>query len=81
LYGVEQGLELQAESVGDPGVDGERLPTTLREATALLGKSKLARRLLGEEFVDHYVRTRDWECRAYEQAVSDWELRRYFEII
>ena len=37
--------------------------------------------LLGAEFVDHYVRTREWEVRQYQRAVTDWELERYFEII
>ena len=81
LYGVEQELQLGPETLGDPGVEGERLPTTLREATSLLERSEVARELLGDAFVEHYVRTRDWECREYERSVSDWELRRYFEII
>ena len=32
------------------------------------------------EFVDHYLRTRDWEVRQYERAVTTWELERYFEL-
>ncbi len=32
-------------------------------------------------FVDHYVRTRAWEVRQYERAVTDWELSRYFEAV
>jgi glutamine synthetase len=35
----------------------------------------------GEAFVDHYVRTRDWEVRQYERTVTEWEFRRYFEAI
>jgi glutamine synthetase len=27
------------------------------------------------------VRTRDWEARQYDKAVTDWELSRYFEVI
>jgi len=27
------------------------------------------------------VATRRWETRAYERAVTDWELRRYFETV
>ena len=34
---------------------------------------------LGEDFVDHYVRTRDWEIRQHARAVSNWELARYFD--
>lgn len=82
LWGVEQELEPPAPVEGDAGTDGpHRLPRSLAEATRMLQKSKVAPTLLGDEFVDHYVRTRDWEVRCYERAVTDWELRRYFELI
>jgi glutamine synthetase len=82
LWGIEKKLELGPETEGDPGSEGPgRLPRTLREATELLQKSSAAPALFGREFVDHYVRTRDWESRCYEKAVTDWELARYFEII
>jgi glutamine synthetase len=83
LWGIEQ------RSVAPPAVEGDAslrgdlaaLPRTLREATQRLSASSHARSLLGDRFIDHYVRTRDWECRQYEQAVSEWELARYFEIV
>jgi glutamine synthetase len=82
LWGIEHGLELPPETRGDAGSDGpSRIPRTLREATELLAASEASRALFGSEFVDHYVRTRDWEVRAYERAVTDWELARYFEVI
>jgi glutamine synthetase len=82
LWGIEHKLPLPAEAQGDAGGGGEgRLPRSLREANAVLESSAAAREILGAEFVDHYVRTRDWEVRAYEGAVTDWELKRYFEII
>jgi glutamine synthetase len=82
LWGIEKGLPLPAETRGDAGADGAgRLPRTLREATDRLAASKPARALFGETFVDHYVRTRDWEVREYDKAVTDWELSRYFEVI
>jgi glutamine synthetase len=46
-----------------------------------LSQSRLAREILGEEMVDHFVTTRLWEWRQFQNAVTDWELRRYFEII
>jgi glutamine synthetase len=58
-----------------------QLPATLREAAQLLSDSDLARRWFGDEFVDHYAATRDWEARQFERAVTDWELARYLEII
>jgi glutamine synthetase len=82
LWGVEKRLALPPETRGDAGTDGAgRLPRTLREATERLAASKAARALFGEPFVDHYVRTREWEVREYDKAVTDWELSRYFEVI
>jgi glutamine synthetase len=82
LWGVEKGLSLPPETKGDAGADGAgRLPRTLREATDRFAASKAARQLFGDGFVDHYARTRDWEAREYDKAVTDWELSRYFEVI
>jgi glutamine synthetase len=86
LYGIQNEIEPPEAVRGDAG-DGSsasperRLPKTLAEATKKLSESKAAREILGEGFVDHYVRTRDWEVRQYERAVTDWELKRYFEAI
>ena len=82
LWGIEHKLALPPEAQGDAGTAGAgRIPRTLREANAVLEGSAAARDILGAAFVDHYVRSRDWEVRAYEAAVTDWELKRYFEII
>jgi glutamine synthetase len=83
LHGIERKLEPPAPVEGDASAraDLARLPTNLREAVDLLSKSTHARALLGEAFVDHYVRTRDWEWRQYERVVTEWELGRYFETI
>ena len=82
LWGIEKKLPLPLETRGDPGSEGPgKLPTTLGKATELFAASKAARALFGAEFVDHYARTRDWEVRCFEKAVTDWELSRYFEVI
>ncbi len=83
LWGIEQGLELRPETIGSGYADpsAERLPRTLFEATARLRESTVMRDLLGADFVDHFVATREWEWRQHADAVTDWELRRYFEII
>jgi glutamine synthetase len=82
LWGVEHQLPLPDETSGN-GYEAraEPLPSTLRAATEALAKSREMREILGAEFVDHYLRTRDWECRQFEAAVTKWELERYFEII
>jgi glutamine synthetase len=83
LWGIENAVEPPAESRGDASANAAdspmRLPHTLREATDRLARCAEAPRVLDQAFIDHYVRTRDWEARQYEKAVTEWELRRYFE--
>ncbi len=84
IWGVEEGLTLDvAETIGSGyAAEGvERLPRSLAEATARLAGSKVVADLLGSEFVDHFVATREWEWRQHQEAVTDWELARYFEVI
>jgi glutamine synthetase len=84
LYGIEKKLVPPPPGSGDASSSESgfaALPRTLKEATARLENSEIARAVLGEAFVDHYVRTRDWEVRQFERVVTDWELRRYFETI
>lgn len=57
------------------------LPSTLWEAAQRFNASEPARELFGDEFVDHFAASREWEEREYRRHVSDWELDRYFEII
>ncbi|MGB0592166.1 MAG: glutamine synthetase family protein [Myxococcota bacterium] len=85
LYGIENELELPPHVEGNaydkPDLDGTQLPRTLAEATDRLEASVIAKEILGETFVDHFVATRRWEILQYRKAVTDWELDRYFEII
>ena len=81
LDGIERKLEPPPRTVNAYAGDAPALPRTLAEATHLFRESRIAREWLGEEFVDHYASTRDWEVRQYEKAVTDWELTRYFESV
>jgi glutamine synthetase len=81
LAGIEQKLELEAPFVGD-AYQGKRLrevPKTLREATELMAKSKMLRAAFGDEVIDHYVHTAEWEQFEYDRRITDWELKRGFE--
>lgn len=82
LHGIENELKLPAESKGDPGEGGKRaLPRTLSDAVDRLASSRIAPTLLGKRFVEHYVAARRWEVQCFERAVTDWEVRRYFETV
>ena len=41
----------------------------------------MANEWFGGSFVSHFAASREWEERQFRRAVTDWELRRYFEII
>ena len=81
LHGIEHALELPPATVNAYDSDAPPLPRSLEEATALFRASTAAREWFGEEFVEHYASTREWEVRQFRKAVTDWELERYFEII
>lgn len=82
LHGIEQRLTPPPAVVGNAydAAEAAPLPSTLRAAVTALERSTAARALLGETFVEHYLLTRDFECRQAERAVTDWELARYFEL-
>ena len=61
--------------------DDAKLPTTLWDAAQRLKSSDVAKELFGEAFVNHFAASREWEEREYRKHISDWELKRYFEII
>jgi len=80
LYGIEEGLELEPEFVGNAyNSDKPRLPTTLREAAKLFSASSVARKAFGDEVVDHYANMARVELEAFDATVTDWERFRGFE--
>lgn len=84
LYGIENKLPLNSEPVKGNGYKAKgavRLPNSLETAAKRMSQSEIANELFGSEFVEHYTATRLWEVQQYRQAVTDWELKRYFEII
>ena len=84
LYGIRHKLELTQPATKGNGYrdfSHGNLPRTLEEATALMKHSAPAKEIFGEIFTNHFVMTREWEWRQHLKAVTDWEYRRYFEII
>jgi len=84
LSGVEGRAKLTTPPITGTNQGGEsipRAPRTLIETTQLFKVSVAARDWFGDEFVDHFAATREWEWRQWLDGVTDWELKRYFEII
>lgn len=91
LYGIKNKLKLQSPTVGNGYREYKYgvLPKDLNEATKAMRKSKIAEKLFGNEFVNHFTRTREWEWRKFKEdsgrfdpkEITGWELKRYFEII
>jgi glutamine synthetase len=84
LYGIKNQLHLhQPKTVGNgyKETGNENIPGTLIEATQKMKDSPVARELFGDTFVDHFTMTREWEWKQHLKAVTDWEYKRYFEII
>lgn len=40
--------------------------------------SSAAYELFGQEFVEHFAASREWEEREFRKHITDWELDRYF---
>jgi glutamine synthetase len=85
LWGIEQKLELGAPVKGNAYAKTfpkkSELPRTLWDAAQRLRASKPARGLFGDDWVEHFAATREWEEREFRKHITDWELARYFEII
>ena len=84
LHGVEQGLKLTTPPITGTNQGAEntpRAPRSLIQSTQNFKVSTIARDWFGDTFVDHFAATREWEHRQWQDAVTDWELKRYLEII
>jgi glutamine synthetase len=83
LDGLENEIEPPAIFSGDVYQAREiaRVPGTLRDAIDLFASSAFVKRAFGEEVVEHYTHFFETEQGAFNNAVTDWELWRYFERI
>jgi glutamine synthetase len=80
LYGIEQKLELGPPLEGNAYVsDAERFPHAMRESIARLEQSSVARTLLGDEVIDHYLNYARTEQELFDKTVTGYERERMFE--
>jgi glutamine synthetase len=84
LYGIQNNLKLKVEqTIGNGYIDKKNglLPKNLWDATQAMKDSAVSKELFGAAFVAHFTGTREWEWRQFAKVVTDWELKRYLEII
>jgi glutamine synthetase len=84
LYGIKHKLSLNVPPTTGNGYSNKSngsIAANLMDATQIMKKSDIAKELFGSEFVQHFTATREWEWRQFSKHVSDWELKRYMEII
>jgi glutamine synthetase len=84
LYGIQKKLEPVGPFIEGDAYEEKSLPKlamTLREAVGNLDNSAAARAIFGDKVVDHYVKIGAWEADNFDISVTDWERRKYFEMV
>jgi glutamine synthetase len=84
LYGIKNKMALTIPPTVGNGYQDKKngvLASNLHDAATAMQNSAIAKELFGEGFVEHFTQTRLWEHRQYAKHVTDWELKRYFEVI
>ena len=82
LYGIRHELPLADAFVGN-GYEAElpRIPSSIVEAIELWRGSAVAREVFGDDVHHHILVMAEAEWQAFNKTVTDWERRRYFELI
>jgi glutamine synthetase len=57
------------------------VPKNLQQATQIFKNSDFAKKAFGKDVVEHYAHFYETEIQSFENAVTDWERKRYFERI
>jgi glutamine synthetase len=78
LYGIKEKIELSRFASKS---ESESLPNSLLEAINKMERSVIPTALFGERFTNHYLMTRKEEWQKWANAVTTWELTRYFETV
>jgi glutamine synthetase len=85
LYGVEEKLSPSPAMTGNAYeqtmTKEYQLPRTLLESARRFRDSTAIKRYFDQKFIDDYATTREWEGEQYQKAVTDWQLKRYFELV
>jgi glutamine synthetase len=83
LDGIDRELDCGDPYLGNgyTATDVERIPWNLPEAIQLFDDSTFARDSLGEDVHFHLLHSARQEWKAFNNVVTEWELRRNFERI
>ncbi len=81
MQGINDRLELAPATKGDIYGDDRMpdIPNSLRTATEIFCRSAMLRAAMGDDVIDHYVRSAEWEQEEFDRVVTDWEIARGFE--
>ena len=79
LDGIDVGMD-PGESADAPyEIDAPLLPKSLREAHEATSESEFFHKALGTDFLSYYLHIKQAEIARFEETVTDWEHREYFE--
>jgi len=84
LFGIENEMELDlpvTKGSEYKKMNKHPLAQNLSEATERMKSSEFPPALFGDTFTDHFIKTREWEWKEFNGTVTDWEKKRYLEII
>ena len=85
LYGIKHKLSLSQKNIIGSAYHQDTTNTPLSknlyESALKFKHSEIAHELFGESFVQHFANSRIWEWEQSQKVITDWELKRYFEII
>lgn len=83
IKGIKDQIEPPEQFTGDVYQASEipLVPKNLQQATTIFQSSTFAQQAFGGPVVEHYAHFFNAEIIAFENAVTDWERKRYFERI
>ena len=79
LDGIEKAIDPGPSADAPYQTNAPHLPTSLREALYALAETPLFEEAMGSEFLSYYRTIKSAEISRFEQTVTDWEHREYFE--
>ncbi|EIN07163.1 glutamine synthetase/guanido kinase [Punctularia strigosozonata HHB-11173 SS5] len=90
MRGIQRKVELTGPPVSQLSPEDKKsgkvkmLPTSLESATQrMMAPGSIAREedVFGSDFVEHYGGTREHEVKLWNEAVTNWEVERYLELV